>query len=40
MKWRYRSTGPSAYRVGWHRRSDPSAVQAWLHERSVQNHGQ
>ena len=31
-QWRYRGTGPDAYRVGRHLRYDPVAVRRWLVE--------
>lgn len=29
-QWRYRRTGPPAFKVGRHLRYDPAAVRAWL----------
>lgn len=29
-QWRYRRTGPRAYKVGRHLRYDPAEVQMWL----------
>jgi predicted DNA-binding transcriptional regulator AlpA len=33
-QWRYRRTGPRAYRVGRHLRYRPVEVQAWLEKRA------
>lgn len=31
-QWRYRGSGPDAYRVGRHLRYDPASVHRWLDE--------
>lgn len=31
-RWRYRRTGPRAFKVGRHLRYDPNDVRRWLHE--------
>jgi excisionase family DNA binding protein len=33
-QWRYRRTGPRAYRVGRHLRYRPAEVRAWLDKRA------
>jgi excisionase family DNA binding protein len=34
-QWRYRGTGPRAYRVGRHLRSDPRDVRQWLDQQAA-----
>ena len=33
-QWRYRRTGPRAYRVGRHLRYRPAEVRSWLEKRA------
>ncbi|RIV38566.1 MULTISPECIES: helix-turn-helix transcriptional regulator [Micromonospora] len=34
-QWRYRRTGPRAFKVGRHLRYDPADVQSWLTGRAA-----